>query len=297
MSRWSYVNGAYRPLSHDAVKVEDRGFQFADGVYEVWSVRDGRLLDHAAHMQRLARSLGELRIALPMSSAAMTAVLLETARRNRVRDGLVYLQVTRGAAVRDHAFPATATPTVVVTARTIDRKAHEKRAREGVAVVTMPDMRWRRCDIKSVSLLPNVLAKQQAREANGYEAWLVDDDGFVTEGASSTAWIVDDEGRLITRPLDNAILAGVTRHRLMELARDRQMPIDERPFTVAEARAAREAFMSAASAVAIPVVSIDGAAVGTGRPGPVAAALRAAYFEGAEAEAHAPMLLPSQARG
>lgn len=297
MSRWAYVNGAYRPMGHDAVSVEDRGFQFADGVYEVWSVRAGRLLDHMAHLQRLERSLGELRIPLPMSKAAMTAVLLETARRNRVRDGLLYLQVTRGAAPRDHGFPVDTAPTVVVTARAIDRKSHERRARDGVGVVTMPDIRWRRCDIKSVSLLPNVLAKQQAREAGGYEAWLVDDDGFVTEGASSTAWIVDAEGRLRTRPLDNAILPSITRQRLLKLARDRQMAVDESAFTVAEARAAREAFMSAASAVAIPVVSIDSFSVGTGRPGPVATALRAAYFEGADAEANAPMLLLPRARG
>jgi D-alanine transaminase len=291
MSRWAYVDGAYRALGSDAIGVEDRGFQFADGVYEVWSLRDGRLLDHGEHMARLDRSLGELRIAQPMSHAALTAVLIETARRNRLRDGLVYLQVTRGAAPRDHGFPRDIAPTVVVTARGIDRKGHERRAREGVGVVTMPDIRWRRCDIKSVSLLPNVLAKQAAREAGGYEAWLVDDDGFVTEGASSTAWIVDAEGRLRTRPLGDDILPGVTRARLITLARERQMAVDERPFTVADARSAREAFMSAASAVAIPVVRIDGAAVGDGKPGPVSLALRAAYYEGADAEAPVPQLL------
>jgi D-alanine transaminase len=241
-------------------------------------------------MARLERSLGELRIASPMSDAALTAVLIEAARRNRVRDGLVYLQVTRGAAPRDHGFPTHAEPTVVVTVRAIDRKAHARRAANGVAVATMPDIRWGRCDIKSVSLLPNVLAKQAAREHGGYEAWLVDRDGLVTEGASSTAWIVDAAGRLRTRPLGNDILPSVTRARLMTLARERQMTVEERAFSVAEAKAAREAFMSAASAVAIPVIAIDGAPVGTGRPGPVAQALRAAYFEGAEAAPAPPLL-------
>lgn len=292
MSRWAYVDGAYRPLASDAIGIEDRGFQFADGVYEVWSLRGGRLLDHGEHMARLERSLGELRIASPMSDAALTTVLIETARRNRLRDGLVYLQVTRGAAPRDHGFPAAhVTPTVVVTARGIDPKAHERRAREGVSVVTMPDIRWRRCDIKSVSLLPNVLAKQAAREGGGYEAWLVDDDGFVTEGASSTAWIVDAAGRLRTRPLGEDILPGVTRARLIRLARERQMTVDETAFTVADAKGAREAFMSAASAVAIPVVRIDGEPVGDGKPGPVAQALRDAYYDGAEAEPSGPRLL------
>jgi D-alanine transaminase len=195
---------------------------------------------------------------------------------------LAYLQVTRGVAPRDHGFPAAAAPTVVVTVRAIDRKAQEMRTRQGVGVVTMPDIRWGRCDIKSVSLLANVLAKQAAREAHAYEAWLVDRDGFVTEGASSTAWIVDAGGRLRTRPLGPDILPGVTRRRLMEIARERQIPVVETAFTVAEAQAAREAFMSAASAVAVPVVTIDGSSVGDGAPGPVAQLLRSAYFEGAE---------------
>lgn len=281
VSRIAYVNGIYAPLDEASVQPEDRGFQFADGVYEVWSLTAGRLLDDEAHLTRLTRSLRELRIPSPMSARSLRAVVRETIRRNRVRDGIVYLQVTRGSAARDHAFPPDAAPTLVVTVRRIDRAALRRRTREGVRVITTPDIRWGRCDIKSVSLLPNVLAKQAAREAGAHEAWLVDDDGFVTEGASSAAWIVDAEGRLRTRPLSNAILPSVTRAVLLGLARERQMTVEERAFTVAEALAAKEAFMSSASAVAIPIVAIDGRPVGDGAPGPVAKTLNAAYFEGA----------------
>lgn len=281
MSRYAYVNGAYLPMDAGAVRVEDRGFQFADGVYEVWSLLDGRLLDEEPHLARLERSLTELGIAMPMARGALVRVLRETVRRNMLKNGIVYLQVTRGAAPRDHAFPVDVAPTVIVTARRIDRAALARRQRDGVAVVTMPDIRWGRCDIKSVSLLPNVLAKQSAREAGAYEAWLVDRAGLVTEGASSTAWIVDAEGRLRTRPLGHDILPGITRQVLMERAGERQIAVEERAFTPAEAYAAREAFMSAASGALTPIVAIDGRTIGAGTPGPVATALRAAYFEGA----------------
>lgn len=281
MSRYAYVNGAYLPMDAGAVRVEDRGFQFADGVYEVWSLLDGRLLDEEPHLARLERSLAELGIAMPMARGALVRVLRETVRRNMLKNGIVYLQVTRGAAPRDHAFPVDVAPTVIVTARRIDRAALARRQRDGVAVVTMPDIRWGRCDIKSVSLLPNVLAKQSAREAGAYEAWLVDRAGLVTEGASSTAWIVDAEGRLRTRPLGHDILPGITRQVLMERAAERQIAVEERAFTPAEAYAAREAFMSAASGALTPIIAIDGRIIGAGAPGPVATALRAAYFEGA----------------
>jgi D-alanine transaminase len=281
MSRIAYVNGQYIRHAEAAVHIDDRGFQFADGVYEVWSLQRGRLLDTDAHLERLERSLGELRIDRPMTRPALMAVLHETVRRNRVRDGLVYLQITRGAAPRDHAFPKDAAPTVVVTVRRIDQAALARRARDGVRVVTTPDIRWGRCDIKSVSLLPNVLAKQAAREAGAYEAWLVDEAGYVTEGTSSTAWIVDEHGCLRTRALGNDILPGVTRAVLLALARERQIAVEVRAFTVAEAQAAREAFMSSASAVATPIVAIDGATIASGKPGPVSMALRDAYFEGA----------------
>ena len=279
MGRIAYVNGRYVPQGQAVVHIEDRGFQFADGVYEVWAVLEGRLADAEGHFNRLERSLGELRIAPPRSRLALTAILRETVRRNGVRDGIVYLQITRGTAPRDHAFPDPDTPpTVVVTAKPLALDRLEASARQGVAVVTRPDQRWGRCDIKTVGLLPNALAKQAAREAGAYEAWLVDALGRVTEGASTNAWIVDASGRLRTRETQANILRGITRSELMERAR-------ERPFTVAEAQAAREAFLPAASAFVTPVVSIDGARVGDGRPGPVTSRLRALYLDHARRHA------------
>ena len=282
MSRVAYVNGRFLPQSEAGVSVEDRGFQFADGVYEVWAVFGGRLADAEGHLERLERSLGELRIDQPMSRAALTQVLRETARRNRVRDGIVYLQVTRGAARRDHAFPAgDVTPTVVATARSIDYAAEEAKAARGVKVVTVPDIRWGRCDIKTVGLLPNCLAKQAAREAGAYEAWLVDDQGLVTEGSSTNAWIVDDQGRLRTRDTQSNILRGVTRKGLMGIAAGLQIQVIEKPFTVEEAQGAAEAFLTSASAFLTPIVEIDGKPVGAGTPGPVAQRLRALYLKAA----------------
>ena len=212
MSRIIYVNGRYLPYREAMVHVEDRGYQFADGVYEVCEVRAGQLVDERRHMQRLVRSLTELRMALPMPLNALGVVLRETVRRNRVRDGLVYLQVTRGVARRDFLFPAAGTaPSIVVTARSLDPARSEKTAADGIAVRTVPDNRWERVDIKSVSLLPNVLAKEMARDAGAKEAWFVDVDGFVTEGASSNAWIVTRDGTLVTRAADHGILRGITR--------------------------------------------------------------------------------------
>ena len=285
MSRLAYVNGRFLPQGEAGVSVEDRGFQFADAVYEVWAVFDGRLADAEGHFVRLERSLGELSIPQPMSRAALAQVLRETARRNRVRDGIVYLQISRGAARRDHAFPAGLRPTVVATARSIDYAAEEARAVAGVKVVTMPDNRWGRCDIKTVGLLPNALAKQAAREAGAYEAWLVDAAGRVTEGASTNAWIVDAQGRLRTRDTGANILRGVTRSGVAALAERLQIPVIEEPFTVDEAQGASEAFVTAASAFVLPVVAIDGKPVGSGKPGPVAQRLRALYVEAARAEA------------
>ena len=285
MSRLAYVNGRFLPQGEAGVSVEDRGFQFADAVYEVWAVFDGRLADAEGHFVRLERSLGELSIPQPMSRAALAQVLRETARRNRVRDGIVYLQISRGAARRDHAFPAGLRPTVVATARSIDYAAEEARAAAGVKVITMPDNRWGRCDIKTVGLLPNALAKQAAREAGAYEAWLVDAAGRVTEGASTNAWIVDAQGRLRTRDTGANILRGVTRSGVAALAERLQIPVIEEPFTVDEAQGASEAFVTAASAFVLPVVAIDGKPVGSGKPGPVAQRLRALYVEAARAEA------------
>jgi D-alanine transaminase len=275
----AYVNGAYVALTDARVSVLDRGFQFADAVYEVWAVRDGRVFDADAHMARLARSLSQLRIDLTMSEAALWAVMGETARRNRVKDGIIYIQISRGAAPRDHVFPGPAVkPTLVITAKTLDRRAIARRAETGVKVISAPEQRWGRCDIKSVNLLPNVLARQRAKEAGAFEAWFVDRDNYVTEGTSSNAFIVDAEGRLRTRQLSDAILHGVTRAALLDLARERQMIVLEGPFTLAEAKTAREAFISAASNPAVAVVAIDGVQVGNGKPGPIATALRAAYL-------------------
>lgn len=283
MSRIAYVNGRYRPWRDASVHIEDRGYQFSDGVYEVCEVRGGRLVDERRHLTRLARSLDALRIAMPMSAAALGVVLRETVRRNRVGDGIVYLQISRGVARRDHAFPPPGTaPAVVVTARSLDSAGNDAAAENGVAVITLPDNRWGRVDIKSVALLPNVLAKQAAREQGARESWFVDRDGNVTEGSSSNAWIVTANGKVVTRAADTAILRGITRDVLLGAISAEGLTFEERAFTVAEAWAAREAFLTSASQIVMPVVRIDGKPVGEGRPGPVARALRAAFYRHAE---------------
>ena len=283
MSRIAYVNGRYLPRREATVHVEDRGYQFSDGVYEVCEVRDGRLIDERRHVERLQRSLGELRIRLPMSPAALGVVMRETIRRNRVHDGIVYLHITRGVARRDHAFPPPGTqPSIVVTARNLDMARSERAAAAGVAVVTLPDNRWERVDIKSISLLPNVLAKQAAREQGAGEAWFVDRDGKVTEGSSSNAWIVTMGGKVVTRAADKGILRGITRTVLIGAIEAQGLTLEERPFTVEEAYGAREAFLTAASQVVLPVVRIDGRPVGNGAPGSVATALRKDFHRHAE---------------
>jgi D-alanine transaminase len=280
MSRIAYVNGRYVAHRDASVHIEDRGFQFADGVYEVCEVKGGRLIDERRHMERLARSLGELRIGLPMTEAALGVVLREVARRNRVDDGIVYLQVTRGVAPRNHAFPVPAVqPGMIVTAKSLDRRAGDKRAAAGVSVITVPENRWARVDIKTVSLLPNVLAKQKAKEAGAFEAWFVDGDGFVTEGSSTNAWIVTAERRLVTRPADFGILRGITRSVVFELAAREGLAVEERRFSLDEALAASEAFITAASTLVMPVVRIDGAAVAAGVPGRISTELRARFHD------------------
>ena len=286
MSRVAYVNGQYLPHGEATIHVEDRGFQFADGVYEVWSVFDGRLADFDGHMTRLVRSLTELRIDVPMTKAALTRVLKETVRRNRVRNGIVYLQVTRGAARRDHPFPTQGTPpSIVVTSNSRNLAQSDAQAAKGVAVITVPDNRWGRCDIKTVGLLPNVLAKQAARDRGAYEAWFVDDMGLITEGASTNAWIVDADGKLRTRDTQANILNGITRTAILGLIAAEGVELDERPFSVEEAKAAREAFFTSAGAFVMPAVSIDGARIGDGKPGPIATRLRALYLEAAMRDA------------
>ncbi len=283
MSRIAYVNGRYRPHREATVHVEDRGYQFADGVYELCEVRAGRMVDERRHLDRLQRSLRELRISLPMPLTALGVVMRETIRRNRVRDGIVYLQITRGVARRDHGFPPAGTPpSVVVTARNLDVAGNEKRAAQGIAVISLPDQRWARVDIKSTALLPNVLAKQAARDQGAQEAWLVDRAGTVTEGASTNAWIVTDAGKVVTRPADQGILRGITRSVLLQAIAAAGLEFEERPFTLEEAYAAREAFVTAASQIVMPVVRIDGRPIGEGTPGPLATALRRDFHRFAE---------------
>ena len=283
MSRIAYVNGRYVAHRDAMVHIEDRGYQFSDGVYEVCEVRDGRLIDERRHIDRLQRSLGELKIAMPMSRAALGVVMRETVVRNRVSNGIVYLQITRGVARRDHAFPPDGTPpALVITARSIERSRGESEAVKGVSVVTVPESRWARVDIKSVSLLPNVLAKQVAKEQGAREAWFVDKGGFVTEGSSSNAWIVTREGAVVTRPADFGILRGITRTVVLDVLAEHGLKLEERPFTMEEAYAAREAFVTSATQFVMPVVRIDGRPVGNGAPGLIASALRRDYHAHAE---------------
>ena len=286
MGRIAYVNGRFVPHGEAMVHIEDRGYQLADAVYEVWAVFGGRLGDAEGHFARLQRSLSELSIEMPMSRAALTLVLKEAIRRNRVSEGMIYLQVGRGVAPRQHAFPSKDTPpAVVMTVSRVDRAVDEARAAKGVSVITVPEGRWARCDIKTVGLLPNALAKQKAKEAGAAEAWFVDELGFVTEGASSNAWILDGEGRLRTRDTNANILRGITRSTLLEVIRREGLPIDERPFTPADAKTAKEAFVTGAGSLVLPVVAIDGQPIGDGRVGPVASRLRRLYIEQAMASA------------
>ncbi len=282
MPRIAYVNGRYVRHADATVHIEDRGYQFADGVYEVCEVARGFIVDMTRHLDRLDRSLRELSIGWPMHRRALELVLREVVVRNGVRNGLVYLQVTRGVAPRDFLFPRDAAPAVVVTARKVDPAIAAGRAETGIKVITVPENRWDRVDIKSVGLLPNVLAKQAARQAGAQEAWFVDADGTVKEGGSSNAWIVTREGRLVTRPAEHGILRGITRTTLFEVAEKLGLAIEERGFTVAEAKAAREAFISSATTIAMPVVEIDGTPIANGHPGSVVLSLRAAFFDIAE---------------
>jgi len=286
MSRVAYVNGQYLPHATAQVHIEDRGMQFSDAVYEVIAVLDGKLVDRPLHHDRLQRSLGELQIALPMGRAALDAVLSEVVRRNRVDEGIVYLQVGRGVSPRNHAFPGQVRPSVVMTARRA-RPATAAALTEGVKVVTVQDIRWLRRDIKSVSLLPNVLAKQSATEAGAFEAWQVDDEGLVTEGAQSNAWIIEADGTIVTRPENNEILSGITRRRLIGLARADGLSVEERPFTPTQAAQAREAFLTSTSSFVVPVVQIDDAVVANGRPGTITERLRSLYIDFAQNDVRA----------
>ncbi|MCC0015590.1 MAG: D-amino-acid transaminase [Rhodobiaceae bacterium] len=282
MTRTAYVNGEYTPIEEAKISVLDRGFLFADGVYEVTAVLGGRLADYAGHVTRLHRSLGELQMECPVGDDELLAIHRELVKRNDVEEGLVYLQVTRGAADRDFTFPDGVKPSLVLFTQT-RQLCDVPAARTGFKVKSVPDIRWDRRDIKSVALLAQVLAKQAAKAAGCNEAWMVDG-GFVTEGGSSNAYIIKD-GTIITRPVSNAILSGITRASVLRLARERNMQIEERAFTIAEALEADEAFVTAASTFVMPVVEIDGHKVGGGQPGPAVRRLREIYIEAARATA------------
>jgi D-alanine transaminase len=283
--RIAYVDGRYLPHGRAGVHIEDRGLQLADSIYEVCAISDGLLIDQEEHLDRLVRSLGEIGMAMPMSRHVLALVMHELVRRNRARTGLLYLQVTRGAARRDHPIPTEELrPTLIMTVRELGAAGIAQRQEEGIKVITRPDERWARCDIKTTQLLPNLLAKTAARKAGAYEAWLIDDDGFVTEGSSTNAWIVDVEGRLTTRQLSNEILPGVTRRVIMEAAAEAQLRVFERKFTRAEASGAREAFISSATGV-VPVIAIDGQTIGDGRPGPITQRVQQLYAHRSNAAA------------
>ena len=280
MSRIAFVNGRYLPLAHAGVSIEDRALTFGDGVYEVCEVRGGALIDEARHLARLAKSLHALRIAAPIGEAALRGILREIVRRNRVRDGLAYIQISRGVAHRDHGFPAASVkPSLIVSAKSLDPAIGEANAARGVKVITLPEERWAHPHIKTLQLLPNVMAKQAAREAGAYEAWFVDAKGFITEGASTNAWIVTPGGALVTRQTDQGILSGVARATLIDVAGREGVRLEERAFSLEEALGAREAFFSSATTIAMPVVAIDGKPIGEGRPGPLTIALRRKFHE------------------
>jgi D-alanine transaminase len=277
MSRVAYVNGQYVPHSRAAVQIDDRGYQFADGIYEVIALIKGKFLDEEGHLDRLERSLRELRIEMPMGRKALSHVLRETVRQNRINSGIVYVQITRGVARRDHPFPADTAPSIVVTARRI-KGPSQSALDDGIGVITRKDIRWERRDIKSISLLPNVLAKQEAREHKAYEAWLIGEGDVVNEGSSTNAWIITKDGVLVTHPADHSVLNGITRLGVLAAAKKAGIKIEERTFTVEEAKAAKEAFLTSTTSHVLSVVTIDGKPVGNGHPGEVTIKLRQAYF-------------------
>ncbi len=296
MTRTVYVNGRYCDYGEAAVHAEDRGFLFADGVYEVCEVKGGCIVDERLHMARLARSMRELDMDPPMSESGLGVVMRETIRRNRVRDGIVYVQVTRGTARRDFYFPERQTPrTLMCFARQVSLASRDTKALKGLRIKTMPDIRWSRPDIKSISLLPNVLAKQTAKNAGADDAWLVDRDGFVTEGASNNAWIVTHDGEVVTRPAHSGILRGITREVLLAALARSSYRLKERPFTVSEAKSAKEAFVTSASALVMPVIEIDGCQIANGKPGPITMELRRIFYDHAEISSRHRLLQQSDA--
>ncbi|KAF0097523.1 MAG: D-alanine transaminase [Hyphomonadaceae bacterium] len=279
MSRYAYVNGNFTRFNQAKVHIEDRGLQFGDSVYEVWAAKDGVLLDDIGHLHRLSRSLGMLRIELPLPLGSLKPIIGNLLRLNRVKNGLVYLQITRGVAPRDHPFPKNATPTIIITVRPKNYAQLEAKAQKGIKIVTKKDLRWKRVDIKTTNLLPNLLAKQEAIDEGAEDVWFFDDNGKITEGSAQNAWILNKEGNLQTRGLGEDILGGITRSTIMALAKKLNLKIVEKPFSVQEAIEAREAFVTSATSFVTAVVEIDGRPIGNGNVGSVATILRKAYFE------------------
>ena len=277
MPRYAYVNGAFTRHNEACVHIEDRGYQFADGVYEVVALIDGQMADERGHLDRLERSLGELSIDMPVPRQTLSILMRELIRLNRLRNANVYIQVTRGVAKRDFKFPgAHVRPALVMTAWPF-KFDNNVAVTQGAIAISTPDIRWKRPDIKSIALLPQVLAKQAAAEKGAYEAWMIDDDGFVTEGSSSNAWIVTKTGKIVTRDASHSILRGVTRTALTVICHELQMAVEERPFTLAEAYDAEEAFNTSAVALVVPIIELDGRKIGTGKPGAVARRLYEEY--------------------
>ncbi|MEX1035637.1 MAG: D-amino-acid transaminase [Sneathiella sp.] len=277
MSRIAYVNGQYVPHRTASVHIEDRGYQFADGVYEVVTIFNNRMIDEEGHLDRLWRSLDELKMAAPMKRAPLKMVMREVIRQNGITNGIIYLQVTRGVAPRDHPFPKDTPPALVMTAKRLSMDKAQKTAEAGVNVITVPDIRWARRDIKSVSLLPNVLAKQEAKENGAYEAFQIDEDGMVTEGSSTNAWIVTQEGKVVTRPTGNSILAGITRASLLRELEKHDIELELRSFSQEELNSAREVFLTSSTTYVMPVVKVDDKIIGNGHPGIISQQLRGIY--------------------
>ncbi len=279
MSRFAYVNGRYLPFKDAAISIDDRGLQFGDSIYEVWPLKDGKLLDKSGHFQRMHRSLNELKIDFQVSQSSLEQIIAQLIRLNRTKNGLVYLQITRGTAIRDHQFPTHIVANLIITLRPKDFALMDARAANGIKVKTIEDFRWGRVDIKTTNLLANVLAKQDAIENGFDDAWFYDGDGFITEGSAQNAWIVTKEGKLQTRSLGNDILAGITRAKVIELAQIHNLNVVEKPFSIEEAKNAREAFITSAGNFVTAVISIDGAPIGNGNAGIIAAQLRKSYIE------------------
>ncbi len=283
MPRIAYVNGRYVRHADAAVHIDDRGFVFADAVYEVCQVQQGFIIDLTRHLDRLDRSLSEIRIRPPMPRAALAGIMRQVLRRNRVFNGMVYLQVTRGVAKRDHVFPSPQVrPSLVITAKILNPAVNAAKYATGIKAITVEDNRWGRVDIKTVGLLPNVLARQRAKDAGAQEAIFVDAEGNVTEGGATNLWIVDKAGNLVTRPADHGILGGITRMTLMDVAEKLGLPVSERRFSVAEMLEAREIFVTGATTICLPVVSVDGETIANGHPGMTAQKIREAFFAVAE---------------